>query len=126
VKVLLVEDNPIDTRLVRALVEGDGHEVTALSSGRGALECIIEQQPDVLLVDLNLPAIDGLELVRAVRAHENTSKLPVLAMTAYPNRYSFREVRDAGCTAWIIKPIDTRNLVGQLRALCTVSQEQRP
>lgn len=117
-KALLVEDNPVDARLVRALMEADGHELTALSSASGALERIIAQRPDVVLVDLNLPGSDGLELVRAMRAHQDARAVPVLAITAYPARYTSRDAFQAGCSGWIIKPLDTRNLIAQLQVLC--------
>jgi CheY-like chemotaxis protein len=118
VKALVVEDNPVDTKLLRALMESAGCQVITYPSAIGALEQIIAQQPDVVLVDLNLPGSDGLELVRAIRAHQDTNALPVLAMTAYPHRYDRRQAFDAGCSAWIIKPLNTRNFLAQLNTVC--------
>jgi CheY-like chemotaxis protein len=92
--------------------------VVTCSSAAGALDQIIAQRPDVVLVDLNLPGIDGLELVRTMRAHQDASTVPVLAMTAYPHRYTNRQAFDAGCSAWISKPFNTRNLITQLLVLC--------
>lgn len=117
-KAVIVEDNPVDTRLLRALMESAGHDVIICNSAGEALEQIIAQQPDIVLVDLNLPGIDGLELVRALRANEDARAVPVLAMTAYPHRYTSREALRAGCSAWIVKPFDTRTLNDRLLALC--------
>jgi DNA-binding response OmpR family regulator len=117
VRALLVEDNPVDRKLLRVLLEAEGHEVVACSDAGGALDLMSSQRPDVVLVDLNLPDRSGLELVRDLRAQGATHSLPVLAMTAYPHRYTFREVVDAGCSAWLIKPLDTRSLIAQLNAL---------
>lgn len=118
-RVVVVEDNPVDTRLLCAVVESAGHQIIPCSSAVAALEEIILTQPDVVLVDLNLPGIGGLELVRALRAHEHASAVPVLAMTAYPHCYTSRAAFDAGCSAWMVKPVDTRSLVPRLLTLCT-------
>ena len=116
-KVVVVEDNPVDTRLLCAVVESAGHHVIACTCAVDALEEIIVAQPDVVLVDLNLPGIDGLELVRAMRAHAQANTVPVLAMTAYPHCYSSRQALEAGCSEWMIKPVDTRSLVPRLLAI---------
>jgi CheY-like chemotaxis protein len=118
VKVVVVEDNPVDMRLLRAVVESAGHEVITCNSAADALEEIILARPDVVLVDLNLPGIGGLELVRALRAHEHASAVPVLVMTAYPHCYTSRAAFDAGCSEWMVKPVDTRSLVPRLLTLC--------
>jgi DNA-binding response OmpR family regulator len=116
-KVVVVEDNPVDTRLLCAVMESAGHHVITCASAVDALEEIIATQPDVVLVDLNLPGIGGLELVRAMRAHEQASNVPVLAMTAYPHSYTSHDALEAGCSEWMIKPFDTRNLVPRLLVL---------
>jgi len=118
VKVVVVEDNPVDTRLLCALMESGGHNVFACDSAVEALEEIILRRPDVVLVDLNLPGIGGLELVRAMRAHEDASTVPVLAMTAYPHCYTRRDAIEAGCSEWLVKPLDTRTLLPNLLELC--------
>jgi two-component system cell cycle response regulator DivK len=114
VKVVVVEDNPVDIRLLCAVMESAGHQVITCTSAVDALEEIIVARPDVVLVDLNLPGIGGLDLVRAMRAHEQANEVPVLAMTAYPHCYSSREALEAGCSEWMIKPFDTRSLVPRL------------
>jgi len=117
-KVVVVEDNPVDTRLLCAVMESAGHNVTTCDSAVNALEEIRLRRPDVVLVDLNLPGIGGLELVRAIRAHEEMSTVPVLAMTAYPHCYTNRQAVDAGCSEWVVKPLDTRSLIPKLLELC--------
>ena len=116
-KVVVVEDNPVDTRLLCAVMESAGHHVITCSSAADALDQIIVARPDVVLVDLNLPGIGGLDLVRAMRAHEQVSSVPVLAMTAYPHSYTNQDALAAGCSEWMIKPFDTRSLVPRLLVL---------
>jgi CheY-like chemotaxis protein len=112
----------VDGRLLRAVIESAGHDVVFFSSAGDALEQIIAQRPDVMLVDLNLPGMDGFELVRALRAYENASAVPVVAMTAYPHRYTSRQAFLAGCSAWIVKPFGTRTLNDRLLALCAIGR----
>ena len=117
-KVVVVEDNPVDTRLLCAVMESAGHNVITCDCAVAALQEILITRPDVVLVDLNLPGVGGLELVRAMRALQDTSRVPVLAMSAYPYSYTGREALEAGCSEWLLKPLDTRNLIPRLLELC--------
>lgn len=114
-KVVVVEDNPVDTRLLCAIVESAGHEIITCGSAVDALDEIILRRPDVVLVDLDLPGMGGLDLVRALRAY--TSIVPVLAMTAYPHSYTRRDALKVGCSDWLVKPLDTRGLLPKLLSL---------
>jgi CheY-like chemotaxis protein len=119
VKVLVIDDNPIDLKLVRAVLQLDGHEARERTSAEGTLEAIRSYRPDVILIDLNLPGVDGLSLARELQQYRDTNHIPIVAVTAYPLRYQAPEVVAAGCSACIIKPINTRELVNQLRAVAT-------
>jgi CheY-like chemotaxis protein len=118
VKAFVLEDNPIDRKLWRALLQANGHEAITWNSAQGALEQIRRQRPDIVLLDLNLAGTDGLELVRAMRTRADTSDIPVLAVTAYPQRYTHTEVVAAGCSAMLMKPVDTRQIVHEMQLLC--------
>jgi len=118
VKAFVVEDNPIDLKLWRALLQAYGHEAVTWNSADGALEQIRSLRPDIVLLDLNLAGADGLDLVRAMRSGADTSDIPVLAVTAYPQRYTDAEVVDAGCSAMLVKPVDTRQIVREMQLLC--------
>jgi CheY-like chemotaxis protein len=116
-RVFVIEDNPIDLKLMHVVLQLDGHEAREHPSAEGALEVIRSYRPDVILIDLNLPGVGGLALVRELQQCRDTSSIPIVAVTAYPLRYQFPEVVAAGCSAYIVKPIDTRELGPQLRAI---------
>jgi two-component system cell cycle response regulator DivK len=115
--VLVVEDNPIDLKLARAVLESAGYEAQVRTSSEGVLEATRALRPDIILLDLYLPRIDGLSIVAELRRHWDTSRIPIVAITAYPLRYQPAEVLAAGCSGCIIKPIDTRELANQIRAV---------
>jgi CheY-like chemotaxis protein len=119
VKVLVIEDNPIDLKLARAVVQMSGHDFFEQSSAEGALEALRSYQPDVILLDLNLPGTDGIRFAQELRHHRDTRNIPIVAVTAYPHQYRLADVLSAGCAACIIKPINTRKLVDQLQAAAT-------
>lgn len=116
-KVLVIEDNPIDLKLARAVVQLSGHDVFAHSSAEGALEALRSCQPDVILLDLNLPGTDGIRFAQELRRHRDTRNIPIVAVTAYPHQYRRADVLSAGCATCIIKPINTRKLIDQLQAV---------
>ncbi len=113
-KVMVIEDDPTDLKLMGAVLRVRGHTVDGRSAAEGAMEAIAENQPDVILLDLRLPGMDGLTLVRKIKANAATSRIPIVAMTAYPESYQRTELLAAGCEAFIVKPIDTRELPEKL------------
>jgi CheY-like chemotaxis protein len=117
VKVLVIEDNPIDLKLARAVVQMSGHDFFAHSSVEGALEALRSCQPDVILLDMNLPGTDGIRFAQELRRHRDTRNIPIVAVTAYPHQYGRADVLSAGCATCIIKPINTRELIDQLQAV---------
>jgi two-component system cell cycle response regulator len=113
-KILVVEDHPSDLKLMGAVLRMSGHMVGEHTSAEGVMDAIVADKPDVILMDLNLPGMDGLALARLLKAKADTRLIPIVAMTAYPDRYRRDELITAGCEICIIKPIDTRALPEQL------------
>ena len=113
-KVLVIEDDPTDRKLVGAVLKISGHSVLEKASAEGAIEAIVADNPDVILLDLRLPGMDGLTFIHHLKANSGTSQIPIVVVTAYPERYRREELLAAGCEACIIKPIDTRELAKQL------------
>jgi two-component system cell cycle response regulator len=113
-KILVVEDHPSDLKLMGAVLRMSGHIVGEHTSAEGVMEAIVADRPDIILMDLNLPGMDGLELARLLKADTCTRSIPIVAMTAYPDRYRRDEMIVAGCELCIVKPIDTRALPNQL------------
>jgi two-component system cell cycle response regulator DivK len=107
--VLIVEDTPVNLKLVRFLLTREGFEVRAAGSAEEALEILKDFHPRIVLTDIQLPGIDGLELTRRLKADPATSHVVVLALTAYAMKSDEKKAFDSGCDGFITKPIDTRN-----------------
>lgn len=116
-KVMVIEDDPTDLKLMGAVLKISGHSVDGRNTAEDAMEALAADQPDVILLDLRLPGMDGLTLVRQLKANAATCQIPIVAMTAYPDNYQREELLAAGCNAYIVKPIDTRELPNQLEAI---------
>jgi two-component system cell cycle response regulator len=116
-KVLVIEDHPMDLKLINVVLETGGHIVHQRTSAEGAVEAILADPPDVILLDLRLPGMDGPTLVRQLKAGAETRGIPIVAVTAFPDLYRREEMLAAGCDAYILKPIDTRELPHRLEDL---------
>lgn len=116
-KVLVIEDDPTDRKLMVAVLQMDGHIVRESMSAEAALDAILAEKPDVILLDLRLPGMDGLALIRQLKANPGTNAISIVAVTAYPERYQRGELIAAGCEACIVKPIDTRELAKRLEGM---------
>jgi CheY-like chemotaxis protein len=109
-RVLIVDDNPTNLKLVTYLVKSHGHDVTTAGDAEAALAAIASQRPTVILMDLQLPGIDGLELTRRLKADPITRPIPIIALTAYAMKGDLEKALAAGCDDYVTKPIDTRAL----------------
>jgi CheY-like chemotaxis protein len=116
-KVLVIDDNPVDLKLAHALVQASGHHCLERSCAEKGLEAVRAYRPDVILLDLNLPGLDGIRFARVLQQYPDTRSIPIVAVTAYPYRYRLPDVLSAGCSTRIVKPINTRELVSQLQAV---------
>lgn len=113
-KVLVIEDDPTNRKLMGAVLKMSGHIVREKTSAEEAMGAIATDKPDVILMDMRLPGIDGLSLAHILKADMNTRDIPIVAVTAYPEQYGRAELLAAGFQAYIVKPIDTRELSTQV------------
>jgi CheY-like chemotaxis protein len=109
-KVLVVEDDPTHLKLVSLVLSAAGHKVNPAEAAEVALSAIKNEKPEVILLDLGLPGMDGLMLLQKLKADPEVRDIPVVAVTSYPDRFKKNEAMAAGCEAYLIKPIDTRKL----------------
>src|ERR1700709_1810815 len=109
-RILIVDDNPTNLKLVTFLVKAHGYDVDTPVAAAAAVAAIREKRPTVILMDLQLPGIDGLELTRRLKADPNTRSIPIIALTAYAMKGDLEKARAAGCDDYVTKPIDTRTL----------------
>ena len=112
--VLLIEDHETDRKLLSAVLHASGNRVVERASAEEAFVAIEKEPPDVILIDLRLPGMDGLEFTRRLRAGTETRDMRVVAVTAAPDRYSRADALRAGCDAYIVKPVDTRTFSDQV------------
>lgn len=110
-RIMIVEDHRIDMKLAGDSARLSGHVVLSNTTAEQALAMLREEHPDVVLLDLNLPGMNGLSFLRVLKADPKTSALPVVAVTAYPDGYHREELMAAGCDAYLTKPIDMRELL---------------
>jgi len=107
-KILVVEDDPLNMELVSDLLTVHGYTVLQATTGQEALALAAREQPDLILMDIGLPGMDGLAACRALKADPTTVAIPVVALTAYAMRGDEEKIMAAGCDGYITKPIDTR------------------
>ena len=111
-RVLIVDDNPTNLKLVAYLVKANGYDVDTAGDAEAAMAAIRANRPRVILMDLQLPGVDGLELTRQLKADPDTRDIAVIAVTAYAMKGDEEKARAAGCDDYVTKPIDTRALPG--------------
>ena len=108
--ILIVDDNPVNLKLARVLLSGEGYEVRTASDATEALAVLRDFRPRLILMDLQLPGMDGFALTRRLKADEIHKDVVILALTAYAMKGDEERARQAGCDGYIAKPIDTRAL----------------
>jgi CheY-like chemotaxis protein len=115
--ILVIEDNPSHLKLAHHVLSAAGYHVNDAEAAGQALAAIKAEKPQLILMDLELPGMDGLSLIRIIKADPETADIQIVAVTSYPERFPRAEVLAAGCAAYIAKPINTRTLPGQLEQL---------
>jgi len=115
-RVLCIEDNVSNLRLVGRIVEAEKHDFLMAADGPAALDLIRQERPDLILLDINIPGISGLEIARLVKADEALSAIPVIATTANVLIGDRERCLEAGCDAYLPKPLDVRELQDVLRS----------
>lgn len=114
--ILVVEDNALNLELARLILEVNGYEVLPALDAEECLAVLAARRPDLILMDVQLPGKDGLQLTRELRATPATHDLLIVAMTAHAMADDVRRAAEAGCDGYLTKPIDTRVLAEQVAA----------
>ncbi len=110
-KVLIVEDNELNMKLFHDLIEACGHEILETRDGIEALKLARLHHPDLILMDIQLPEVSGLEVTRWLKEDEELRKIPVIAITAFAMKGDEEKIRGGGCEAYIAKPISVTNFL---------------
>jgi two-component system cell cycle response regulator DivK len=109
-KVLVVEDNPKNMRLIKMVLGNKGYSLLEATDGEEALAVAVEGRPDLIIMDIQLPKMNGLEVTRRLRQTPGFSQVPIIALTASAMEGDRDKIIEAGCDAYVSKPIDTRQL----------------
>jgi len=116
-RVLIVEDDRISQKMVRDALRAAGYETDEVDSGELALQKVAEGTPDLIVMDIRLPGMDGLETTRRLKADPGTAAIPIVAVTAHVMPEDESLIRDAGCDAYMPKPLRFSALLGVVRDL---------
>ena len=116
IHILYIEDDPSNRLLVRRILEAEGYSITEAVSGLEGLEAATRMKPDLILLDINLPEMDGYDLARLFRETPGLQQVPILALTANVMKGDRERSLEAGCDGYIQKPIDVDRLPDQVRA----------
>lgn len=103
--VLIVEDNELNMKLFGDLLEAHGYSTLKVSNGRDAMEVALEHKPDLIIMDIQLPEISGIEVTKWLKASDELRSIPVIAVTAFAMKGDEEQIRASGCEAYLSKPI---------------------
>ncbi len=113
-KVLIIEDNENNLYLMRAIVEKMGHQVIEALDGETGVKNTVAEKPDLILMDIQLPVLDGYEATRRIRATQGIQDIPIIAITSYAMVGDREKCLAAGCTAFIEKPINPESVMKEI------------
>ncbi len=121
-KILIVEDNALNVKLFCDLLAAHGHEPRPVTDGRFALDEARSFQPELVITDIQLPHVTGLELIRMIREDKQLKDVPIMAVTAYAAAADEERIRSAGAQAYVSKPISVAKFVAQVNDLLGIQE----
>lgn len=122
-KALIIEDNENNLELIRFILEAADFRTSAAMTGIDGIERALNDAPDFIILDIQLPDMNGMEVLRKIRAHPAGKHVPIIAMTSYAMAGDRERLLKAGCTSYIEKPIDPMLVVGQIKSVIKNSGE---
>ena len=123
-KILVVEDNELNLKLFCDLLRAHGYETEPVRDGRDALDRARAFAPDLVIMDIQMPYVSGLELIERMKADDELKATPIMAVTAYAAKGDEERIRDAGAEGYVSKPISVVRFVEAVRALLDAAQEE--
>ena len=109
--ILIVEDDPNSLKLFRDLLHIPGYATLEATNGKQGVELANDKKPDFILMDIQMPIMDGIEATKILKANAGTKDIPIIALTAYAMEGDEERMREAGCDGYIAKPIDTKEFL---------------
>ena len=115
-RVMIVEDNELNMKLFKDLIEASGYETIRTRNGLEALDLARAHKPDLILMDIQLPEVSGLEVTKWLKEDEKLHRIPVIAVTAFAMKGDEERIRQGGCEAYISKPISVASFVQTIKS----------
>jgi two-component system cell cycle response regulator DivK len=125
-KILIVEDNPLHMKLMEMTLRDKNYTLVKASDGEEAVEVALRERPDLILMDIRLPKMDGFEATRKLREHPSFSGTPIIALTAHAMAEDRESVIQSGCDIYLAKPIDTRKLPVVVAEMLLMRRQEDP
>jgi two-component system cell cycle response regulator DivK len=117
--ILVVEDNELNMKLFHDLLEAHGYNILQTRDGMEALKIARQHKPDLILMDIQLPEVSGLEVTKWIKEDDNLKSIPIIAVTAFAMKGDEEKIREGGCEAYIAKPISVTNFLKTVEQFLT-------
>jgi two-component system, cell cycle response regulator DivK len=114
-RILVVEDQEDDRQIIRDMLAGSGYAITEAEDGEQALAAVAKERPDLILMEIQLPSMDGYEAMRRIRTDPALLSIPIIAVTSFAPRGEEQKARAAGCDHFVPKPYSPRELLAKIR-----------
>ncbi len=118
-KILLVEDNEMNRDMLSRRLERRGHNILIATDGEQGVNLARKERPDIILMDMSLPVLDGWEATKRIKSEEDLKQIPIIALTAHAMSSDEQRAREAGCDDFDTKPVEFTRLIGKIDALLT-------
>lgn len=112
--ILIVEDNELNMKLFRDLLEAQGYDIVQTRDGMQALDLARSERPDLIVMDIQLPQVSGLEVTKWIKADDDLKHIPVVAVTAFAMKGDEEKIREGGCEAYVAKPISVKDFLSTI------------
>jgi two-component system cell cycle response regulator DivK len=123
-KILVVDDNDTNLYLIRFILEKGGHEVIEARDGLEGVKLALEEEPDLVIMDIQLPGIDGHEATRRIRGQASDKDLPIIALTSFAMPVDKELAIAAGCNSYLTKPIDVQTFIAEVNRYLAEMQDK--
>ena len=123
-KILVVDDNDTNLYLIRFILEKNGHEVIEAKDGLEGVKLALEEEPDLVIMDIQLPGIDGHEATRRIRGEESKEEIPIIALTSFAMPIDKELALGAGCNSYLTKPIDVQTFITEVNRYLAELQDK--
>jgi two-component system cell cycle response regulator DivK len=124
-KVLIVEDNPLNMRLIEMILKSNSYTLLKATDGEEALDIATREQPDLVIMDIRLPRVSGLEVARRLKENPASSHIPIIALTAHAMKGDKEKAIEAGCDSYLSKPVNTRELPRLVANMLLLRQQNK-